>query len=275
MKQYLIATALGVSALALRDRLKVTWAGWMQDEAVACFANDALATRLVTRLCRPGMVFVDVGAHIGSVVAQVMRHCPTARIEAAEACPVKCASLRRRFPRVKVHAFAVGDIDDGFVEYFEFPDRTGCNTTVRPKAALVAQAVITRVPMRTLDTLIGSQDVDVLKIDVEGAEAQVLEGGRLVLEHSRPTVMFESSPDPYPQSRARMALIFEWFDRRGYAVLLPDRVAHLDDGLTLANFIDSHVHPRRSTNYFAVAKEKRSEIRVRARQILGLDRTGY
>lgn len=275
MKQYLIATHLGVSALALRDRLMVTWAGWSQDESIACYANDALATRLVARLCRPDKVFVDVGAHIGSVIAQVMRHCPSARIEAVEACPVKCASLGRRFPRVKVHAFAAGDADDRVVEYYTFPDDPGYNTTVEPSGKRAGRGVVTRVPMRTLDTLIGRQDVDVMKIDVEGAEVQALEGARGILEHSRPTVMFESTPDPYPQSLARAARLFDWLDRRGYVVLLPDRLAHLDEGLTSSGFVDSHLHPRRSTNFFAVAKEKRVELRVRVREILGLDRKPY
>ncbi len=271
MKQYLIATQLGVSFLSLRDRLSVTWAGWNQDETVACLANDALSTRLVTRLCRPGMVFVDVGAHIGSVISQVLHYCPSVRIEAVEASAAKCQSLKLRFPKVKIHPFAVGNANDTFIDYFEFADRSGYNTTVKPHDTALTRAVVTQVPMRTLDSLISREGIDILKIDVEGAEAQVLEGSQRILEASRPTVMFESTPEPLSQMRARATALFEWLDRRGYAVLLPDRVAHLDEGLTATSFIDCHVYPRRSTNFFAIPKEKRVELRARTRQILGLD----
>ena len=275
MKQYLIATQLGVSILALRDRLSVSWAGWKREDSVGCLANDALSTRLVTRLCRPGMVFVDVGAHIGSVTSQVLRFCPSARVEAVEASVSKCESLRRRFPNVNVHRFAAGESDDTFTEYFEFPRRTGFNTTVRPNGEMAARAVLTRVPMRRLDSLIGPEGVDVMKIDVEGAELRVLEGSTRILDASRPTVMFESTPEPLVQQHARARQLYAWLDQRGYVVLVPDRVAHLDDGLSLSGFVDSHLHPRRSTNFFAVPKEKRVELRVRARQILGLDRQPY
>ena len=194
------------------------------------------------------------------------------RVEAVEASVSKCESLRRRFPGVTVHPFAAGDSDDQFIEYFEFPSRSGFNTTVRPSGAMAAQAAITRVPMRMLDGLIGPEGVDVLKIDVEGAELRVLEGSTHILEASRPTVMFESTPEPIARQHSRARQLYGWLEQRGYVVLLPDRVAHLDDGLSLWGFVDSHVHPRRSTNFFAVPKEKRGELRVRARQILGLDR---
>ncbi len=270
MKQYLLTTPLGCSFIALRDRLAATWATWEQDETATCRASDALATRLVTRLCKPGTVFIDVGAHIGSVIAQVMHFCPSVRIEAIEASPEKCASLARRFPNVKLHAVAVGDTDDKFIEYFHFPERSGYNTTVRPRDADAAGAIVSQVPVRRLDSLVAPENVDLVKIDVEGAEAAVIEGSTRILETSRPTVMFESTPEPESGIVSRATRLFELLDGHGYVILLPDRVGHRDTGLCLSSFIDCHLFPRRSTNFFAVAKERRAELRDRTRQLLRL-----
>jgi hypothetical protein len=62
----------------------------------------------------------------------------------------------------------------------------------------------------------------------------------------------------------------QWFADHEYQVLIPNRVAHNDDGPSPKGFIDSHQYPRRTTNYFAVPKERRTECRDRARDVLGL-----
>ena len=120
--------------------------------------------------------------------------------------------------------------------------------------------------MDTLDNLISSPDVDVIKIDVEGAELGVIRGGKRVLSGCRPLVMFESAPRaPAPLDTPRMRCggsSMSWVIR-----FVPNRLAHDGDGLSLECFLDSHVYPRRTTNYFAVPEERRIEIRDRARLI--------
>ena len=47
---------------------------------------------------------------------------------------------------------------------------------------------IIKVPLRRLDALISSDDVDVIEIDVEGAELGVFRGGDALIKRSRPTL---------------------------------------------------------------------------------------
>ena len=87
---------------------------------------------------------------------------------------------------------------------------------------------------------------------------------------SRPTVMFESGPvatDPTGEGKAEL---WKWLTDRRYVVLVPNRLAHDGQGLSLEGFLESHLYPRRATNYFAVAEERRLEIRDRARVLLGI-----
>lgn len=51
-------------------------------------------------------------------------------------------------------------------------------------------SLVTDVPMRTLDGF-GFEDVDLIKIDVEGAELAVVEGGRETIRRCRPTIVIE------------------------------------------------------------------------------------
>jgi hypothetical protein len=113
-----------------------------------------------------------------------------------------------------------------------------------------------------------SNDIDVIKIDVEGAELDVLRGSMKILNESRPTIMFESGPQLESDLDYTKEGLYEFFFSRGYVVLIPNRVAHNDFGLSKDGFIESHLYPRRTTNYFAIPKERRIEIRDRARSIL-------
>jgi hypothetical protein len=94
MKQMIVGTNLGRFAVYIRDRLEIVQAAVRSPESVGTVANDHLATFLVTRLCQPGKTFIDVGAHIGSIVSEVLCHCASVNIIAVEAMPDKASRLR-------------------------------------------------------------------------------------------------------------------------------------------------------------------------------------
>jgi FkbM family methyltransferase len=266
MKRWLVGTRLGRLALSVRESVALAAAAITRAEAVGTLANDHLASFLVVRLCRPQTTFIDVGAHIGSVIAEVTAHCPAARIIAVEAIPEKADRLRRRFPKVEVHACAVGEAV-GEASFFIDTRRSGYSSLGRPADKTGVREF--RVHVRALDGL-GAANVDVIKIDVEGAELGVLRGGDRVITGDRPTVMFESGPPAENGLAYTKDALWQWFADRDYAVLVPNRVAHDDPGLSREGFAESHLYPRRTTNYFAVAAERRIELRDRARAILNI-----
>ena len=65
------------------------------------------------------------------------------------------------------------------------------------------------MPVRPLDDLLcGIDRVDVLKVDVEGAEGLVLDGGTHVLGTLRPTLLCEFSPDSLVERSGRSGVRF-------------------------------------------------------------------
>ena len=232
-------------------------------EALGTLANDQLAEHLLTRICSPDRVFLDVGAHIGSIVAEVRHHCPRSRIVAVEAIPEKAERLRAKFPGVEVFCCALGETA-GETRFFINLDRSGYSSLGRSEGRLRE----IRVPMETLDGLLAEADIDIIKIDVEGAELGVLKGGEQLVAKSRPAIMFESGPIEI-LGYSKDAL-WSWFSERSYGILVPNRVAHTAPPLTLEGFIESHSYPRRTTNYFAIPLDRTEEIRTRARKILGI-----
>jgi FkbM family methyltransferase len=269
MKQFLLTTRIGQAALNLRETLGLVAAIRRQPEALAWLSNDRIAMQLLTGICEPDRGFIDVGAHIGSVVAAVQCEVPNARIVAIEAVPEKAQALRRRFPGVQVHACAMGD-EDGEVSFFHSLKLSGYSSLSKPTDVAEQNLQMLKVPIKRLDALETGDDIDVIKIDVEGAELRVLRGATSVLNRCRPLVMLESgTPEEAAHWEAAEA-VYRFFQTHNYELVLPNRLAHEAPGLSLQAYLDGHWHPRCTTNYFAVPKERRKHYRDRARSLLRL-----
>ena len=146
---------------------------------------------------KPGWTVVDVGANIGafSVWAAGMMGA-SGRLLAIEPNPVSFRELRRSLDELAVDAtaFAVacGDVEGEVTLHFQ-PGYTVSSSLTSFDAATESATV----PMRRLDALLGEtgiSHVDLLKIDVEGAEELVLRGaGEALSRISR--VVLETTHD--------------------------------------------------------------------------------
>lgn len=273
MKQKILGSAIGEAAFFLRDKLEILHTAYSSPERVGTLANDHLATHLVTTLCLPQKTFIDVGAHIGSIIAAVSRRDPSIKIIAIEAIPEKIAALRKKFPFVELHDCAVGE-STGQVSFYINTRQSGYSSLGRPDNANKDTITEITVPIKKLDDLVTSDNVDVIKIDVEGAELGVLRGSGNLLNSSRPIIMFESGPEMDDGLKYTKTELYTFLTDNHYAILIPNRVAHNDHGLTQQGFIESHLYPRRTTNYFAIPDERRTEIRDRARYVLKIPTAG-
>lgn len=149
---------------------------------------DDEAARAVVRVClsRSERVLVDVGAHRGEILRAAVEAAPQREHHAFE--PGAAADyLRLRFPTICVHQCCVGG-QGGVVDYFIYSRDTRKSTHHVEDEDLVAQ---TRVAQVALDEAVGSVAIGVLKVDVEGAELDVLKGAERILKVQRPTVIFE------------------------------------------------------------------------------------
>ncbi len=182
--------------------------------AVECFGRDNY--RLASCHLPPGPVVIDVGANIGAFALAVLALRPEARVAAYEASPLALATLRanvasnRAEGAVTVHHAAVtGLAEPATVWLYEHIGDLCTSSLLGPvTASQIGEADAaglgipefgaerTEVPAIALSELLGSgpQEVDLLKIDVEGAEYAILEATplhllgkvrRLVLEYHR------------------------------------------------------------------------------------------
>ena len=258
LHQWLVGTAAGAIALRARDLMNATWRVATNLETVGFEAEGILARQLLPLVGRPGSTFIDVGAHIGSVIDSVSRHDPSRRVIAIEAVPEKAKALGRRFPSIHVHQTAVGPVEKEVDFYVNREEQgfSGLRPTGRDSRRI-------RVRMQRLDDLVADcREIDSIKIDVEGAELGVLRGASGLVDDHRPTIQFESAPNAGFELGYSPRELFAWFAQRNYEILVPSRLRHLGDGLDEAGFVESHSYPFRTLDYFAVPSERRTEIRA-------------
>lgn len=154
----------------------------------------------VDRMLKPGMVFVDVGANDGYYTLFAARRVGAAgKVIAVEPSSRERAHLQRNLGRngldnVNVVAAALG-AEAGFVDlHLAHGVHAGHNTLGDFAHDDVVRASSERVPLEMLDAVVARQGltrVDVIKIDVEGAEAGVVAGARNVLSTMRPVLLME------------------------------------------------------------------------------------
>jgi FkbM family methyltransferase len=151
--------------------------GWVRSQGVW----EADVMKLLARTLRPGDTFVDVGAHVGfhSVLAGQLVG-PAGTVFAVEPAPWALELLRANVWRhgldVKVLPFAASDAAGTVRLALEEAHRSGAHLTESQEAVEVQAA--------PLDELLPDVAVDVLKVDVEGAEPLVLRGARALIERS-------------------------------------------------------------------------------------------
>lgn len=256
-KRMLVGTSVGRAAMAVRNAYQF----WQLPRVeYGTVVNDQIAIQLAVGLCPPTGTFIDIGAHIGSVISEVHYRHPHAQIIAFEAIPEKAAALQRKFPGFEVHNLALCD-REGEASFFIDIEHSASSSLARGKA----DAREIKVKTRRLDSLFADRGANVLKVDVEGAELGVFRGATELISRSRPIIMFESGPGViFDFTKEAM---FAFLSNQNYAIFAPNRLAHTGGRMTLDAFLDSHEYPRRTTNYFALPVEREAQIREAARSL--------
>ena len=161
--------------------------------------KDTDQLRLVLAIAlAPDSNCIDVGANVGSVLTEMVRLAPEGRHVAFEPIPELAADLARRFPRVDVHEAGLSS-EAGTTEFCHVPDKNGLSGFRKRGDVGSDELQMLTVKVEALDSALPEGYVPALiKIDVEGAEKGVIEGGIETIERHRPVVVFEHGAEAAP-----------------------------------------------------------------------------
>ena len=187
-----------------RDPRQITYQGrtfWIRDDAFPAnsigylFAEHAwLAETNSREMVQEGDVVLDVGAHVGVFTAKAL-DLGAGQVIAVEPDPANVECLRRNFAkeiasgRVAVLAEAAWNKSETLT--FHLGESSAWNSLVHHDRGKRVLEVAAR-PLDEMVRELGLETVDYIKVDVEGAEAEVLEGAVGTLSAYQPTVMVDT-----------------------------------------------------------------------------------
>lgn len=166
----------------------------------ALYGWDVRELRFLRRFLRPGMTFADIGAHHGLyAVLAAQQVGDTGRVLAFEPSPACFRRLRwharlNGAGAVELFSHGVG-ARDGRATLYVPTQGIDTVSSLRPTGVTPSPMRRVEIDLVALDTVAatrGLRALDLVKLDVEGAEAEVLEGAGRVLGELRPLWLFEA-----------------------------------------------------------------------------------
>lgn len=134
---------------------------------------------------------VDIGAHKGVFLNYFLQLSPEGRHFAFEPLPGLVSALKENFPTVSIFPCALGDRKGRvtFCHVLNLPGWSGLKMQPYPVESDVEEI---EVDIMTLDEALPSDvRINFIKIDVEGAELEVLKGASAVIKKHKPFILFE------------------------------------------------------------------------------------
>lgn len=184
-----------VSGTPLEGPLRAAWAALHGREAYKAFRYDRETIAVMRACLKPTARAIDVGAHDGAILREMIEIAPSGTFDAFEPLPEFAEKLRLSFHgdrRVVIHQVALSDARGAmeFQHVVSNPAYSGLRRRVYARPDETIEAI--RVDAVPLDEMAENFDrLDFLKIDVEGGEVNVLRGAAETIARFKPTVVFE------------------------------------------------------------------------------------
>lgn len=170
-------------------------------------------------------VILEVGSHNLSDSIQFSQAFPEARVIAFEPNPIQyklCVENARNHPNIEVYEYACSD-DEGFIDFFVVEPNDGASSILEPlfpegPVGIHKWNKLSGIRARRLDTILqelGVTSVDVVYMDVQGAELKALKGMGKYLNNVK-ILQAEAAQQAYYQGQILKSELEEWLISQGF-----------------------------------------------------------
>ena len=205
-------------------RMLLTASGGYPPIAMAMDRYEKETTKLITKLVKPGMTVIDVGAHVGyySLLA-ASQVGPTGTVYSFEPEPANHELLLKNielngYSNIRATRKAVSN-HAGSTDLFLTALDSGRHSTYRHGLPERGSIEIETTTIDAFLDSVGAPKIDLVKVDVEGAEKDVLEGmDRLLQQTTGLTLITEFSPTLLQNAAADPLQFLDTLNTRGFTV---------------------------------------------------------
>jgi FkbM family methyltransferase len=159
---------------------------------------DNLTFEIIKRVLKPNSICVDVGCNYGEILKVMMQAAPQGKFYAFEPLPDLYKWLIEHFehyyPDRNVHIYDLGLSNQPGEKSFNYviDDPALSGFTRRDYFGVDHQDQQITVKIERLDDIVpADEQIDLIKIDVEGAELEVLQGSVATIKRCWPVIPFE------------------------------------------------------------------------------------
>lgn len=183
-------------------------------------------TAFVNSFLKPGMAFLDAGANEGLYTLLASRLVgPSGQVWAFEPSEREFMRLQQnlslnQISNVRPLRVALADVN-GEIELTVAEDAHAGQNTLGSFSYPIQSLRKEKVSVRRLDDLFSEERInrlDMMKLDVEGAEAHLIAGAHKLLRKLRPVVLFEASETALQNMGSSSTQLLELFRTFGYYV---------------------------------------------------------
>ncbi len=166
---------------------------WLNIDLTKNMEYDRLTNRLMRRFLKPDSNCIDIGSHRGEVLSQMLKYAPEGQHYAFEPIPELFRFLQKKYSgKANILPYALAEKEG--ISTFHYVKNAPAFSGLKKRKYHINNPEIQKleVNVKTLDQLLPEDlKIDLIKIDVEGAEFPVLKGAKRILRKSRPLVIFE------------------------------------------------------------------------------------
>jgi FkbM family methyltransferase len=249
IKHLLIRTPLEKPAKTLQSLLKYKQR-LRHPELEEIYLESERIEQIMKREISNSSNCIDIGAHLGSMLSEILNLSPKGRHMAFEPTPQKARWLKQKFTGVDIKEIALSDTT-GKVSFYIDKYRSGFSGLRKHRKG---DDLVTEVEVRCdrIDNVLDPEHkVDFMKIDVEGGELAVLRGAANTLFKYHPLLLFECCRSGLSAFGFTSKQVFEFLTQHSYSIyLLKDFLA---DGRALSSEqFDRALHyPFKGFNFIA------------------------
>jgi len=201
------------------------------------------------KILRSSSNCIDVGAHEGEILDLILRFAPEGRHYAFEPIPVLYKQLKEKYAE-KVEVFPYALSAENGKATFQYVKNAPAYSGLRRRSYKV-NPDIEEIPVeiKRLDDLIpADRKIDLIKIDVEGAEYGVLKGGEQLIKKHRPYIIFEFGLGASEHYDTTPEMVFDFMSACGLSIYrLRD---FLQQSKPLSKTVFEEVYRNREDYYF-------------------------
>ncbi len=213
---------------------------------------DFQTIAVIKKVLKSASGYIDIGAHKGHILRELVKAAPLGKGFAFEPIPPLFENLKNKYgKKVAVHNLALSD-EKGEAEFSYVVDRPAISgLKERRVEGEEYNTKKIKVTIGTLDDIIPENvQIDLIKIDVEGAELGVLKGGENTIKRCKPVILFEFGAGGADLYGSTPEMVFDFLESCGLSVSTLDYYLKNKLPFSREEFVGQY---NKGYNYFFIA----------------------